>query len=136
MRWITKLRSFERNRGGEVDQPWSKNEVSLHQFQPEIERFLCGILRQVQVLSSQITHRSILDLQFSNISGIWIEEQSMDTNGQKEQVPVFQALKEKIKMDIEMSSGHVAEWFRNAMLDRPKLQNLRMLKAKEKRRWN
>uniref|UniRef100_M1DNP5 Uncharacterized protein n=1 Tax=Solanum tuberosum TaxID=4113 RepID=M1DNP5_SOLTU len=54
----------------------------------------------------------------------------------KEQVPAFQDMKEKIKSAIERSSRQVAEWFRDAVLDRPKLQNLKMLKAKAKRRWN
>uniref|UniRef100_M1DIF5 Uncharacterized protein n=1 Tax=Solanum tuberosum TaxID=4113 RepID=M1DIF5_SOLTU len=93
---------------------------------------------------------------------IWIEEQSMDTNGQKgtrqlkerrkegmlihwashrmaiisPKVVVCQALKVKLKSAIEMSSRRVAEWFRNAVLDHPKLQNLRMLKAKAKSRWH
>uniref|UniRef100_M1DK27 Uncharacterized protein n=1 Tax=Solanum tuberosum TaxID=4113 RepID=M1DK27_SOLTU len=51
-------------------------------------------------------------------------------------VPVCQGLKEKIKLARERSSRRVTEWFRGTMLDRPKLQNLRMLKAKAKRRWN
>uniref|UniRef100_M1DCM7 Uncharacterized protein n=1 Tax=Solanum tuberosum TaxID=4113 RepID=M1DCM7_SOLTU len=96
---------------------------------------------------------------------IWIEEQSLDNNGQKRnkvakrtkkrrlvdrlihwashrtvtispKVPVCQALKEKIKSAIEKGSRCVVEWFRDAVLDHPKLQNLRMLKAKGKRRWN
>ncbi|WMV25120.1 hypothetical protein MTR67_018505 [Solanum verrucosum] len=51
-------------------------------------------------------------------------------------VPVCQALKEKIKSTIERSSRRVAEQFRYAVLDRPKLQNLKMLKAKEKKTKN
>uniref|UniRef100_M1DS29 Uncharacterized protein n=1 Tax=Solanum tuberosum TaxID=4113 RepID=M1DS29_SOLTU len=51
-------------------------------------------------------------------------------------VPVCQTLKEKIKSAIERRSRQVTEWFRDAVLDRPKLQNLKMLKAKAKRRWN
>uniref|UniRef100_M1D8U9 Uncharacterized protein n=1 Tax=Solanum tuberosum TaxID=4113 RepID=M1D8U9_SOLTU len=46
--------------------------------------------------------------------------------------PVCQALKEKIKSAIEWSSRRVAERFRDAVLDRPKQQNVRMLKAKVK----
>ncbi|KAG5593766.1 hypothetical protein H5410_034998 [Solanum commersonii] len=49
-------------------------------------------------------------------------------------VPVCQALTKKIKSTRERSSRRVAEWFRDAVLDHPKLQNLRMLKAKAKRR--
>uniref|UniRef100_M1DGB8 Uncharacterized protein n=1 Tax=Solanum tuberosum TaxID=4113 RepID=M1DGB8_SOLTU len=48
-------------------------------------------------------------------------------------VPLYQALKAKIKSAIEMSSRRVAEWFRDAVLDRPKLHNLRIVKAKAKR---
>ncbi|WMV50396.1 hypothetical protein MTR67_043781 [Solanum verrucosum] len=51
-------------------------------------------------------------------------------------VLVCQALKEKIMSAIERSSRRVAERFRNAVLDRPQLQNFRMLKAKAKRRRN
>uniref|UniRef100_M1DUG6 Uncharacterized protein n=1 Tax=Solanum tuberosum TaxID=4113 RepID=M1DUG6_SOLTU len=51
-------------------------------------------------------------------------------------VQVCQAMKGKIKSAIERSSQQVAEWFRDAVLDCPKLQNLKMLKAKAKRRWN
>ncbi|KAG5580605.1 hypothetical protein H5410_051232, partial [Solanum commersonii] len=36
-------------------------------------------------------------------------------------LPVCQALKEKIKLAIERSSRQVAEWFRNAVLDLPKV---------------
>uniref|UniRef100_M1DKA6 Uncharacterized protein n=1 Tax=Solanum tuberosum TaxID=4113 RepID=M1DKA6_SOLTU len=50
-------------------------------------------------------------------------------------VPVCQALKEKIKLAIERSSRRVGERFRDAMLYRPKLQNLKLLKAKVKRRF-
>ncbi|WMV32544.1 hypothetical protein MTR67_025929 [Solanum verrucosum] len=45
-----------------------------------------------------------------------------------------QSLKEKIKLVREMSSRRIAEWFRDAVLDHPKLQNLNKLKAKAKRR--
>uniref|UniRef100_M1DNB5 Uncharacterized protein n=1 Tax=Solanum tuberosum TaxID=4113 RepID=M1DNB5_SOLTU len=45
---------------------------------------------------------------------------------------VCQALKEKINSVIEMSSRRVVERFRDAMLYRPKLQNLKLLKAKAK----
>lgn len=51
-------------------------------------------------------------------------------------VLVCQALKDKIMLAIERSSRRVAERFRDAKLDRPQLQNLRMLKAKAKRRRN
>ncbi|WMV33111.1 hypothetical protein MTR67_026496 [Solanum verrucosum] len=58
----------------------------------------------------------------------------MDTNGQKgtrllkeRRKEVCQALKEKIKSARERSSRRVAEQFRDAVLDRPKLQNLRTL---------
>uniref|UniRef100_M1DXL8 Polyprotein protein n=1 Tax=Solanum tuberosum TaxID=4113 RepID=M1DXL8_SOLTU len=51
-------------------------------------------------------------------------------------VVVFQALKEKIKSALERRSWRGAERFRGAVLDHPKLQNLKMLKAKAKRRWN
>ncbi|KAG5590765.1 hypothetical protein H5410_041279 [Solanum commersonii] len=39
-------------------------------------------------------------------------------------------LQEKIKLARERGSRRIAEWFCDAMLDRPKLKNLRMLKAK------
>ncbi|WMV24232.1 hypothetical protein MTR67_017617 [Solanum verrucosum] len=48
-------------------------------------------------------------------------------------VPVCQALKEKTKLARERSSRQIAEWFLNAVLYGPKLQNMRMIKAKEKR---
>uniref|UniRef100_M1AUA2 Uncharacterized protein n=1 Tax=Solanum tuberosum TaxID=4113 RepID=M1AUA2_SOLTU len=48
-------------------------------------------------------------------------------------VPVCQALKEKIKSAIERGNRRVAERFRDAVPHRPKLQNLKMLKAKAKR---
>ncbi|WMV58962.1 hypothetical protein MTR67_052347 [Solanum verrucosum] len=51
-------------------------------------------------------------------------------------VPVCQAMKVKIKSVRKRSSRRVAGWFHDVVLDRPKLQNLRMLKAKAKRRWN
>ncbi|KAG5631358.1 hypothetical protein H5410_003075 [Solanum commersonii] len=95
---------------------------------------------------------------------IWIEEQSKDTNLQKgtkhaqrmkkcklgdcqvhlascqmaispPKVPVCQILKKRTMLARERSSRWIAEWFRDAMLDRPKLQTLRMLKAKAKERW-
>ncbi|WMV33054.1 hypothetical protein MTR67_026439, partial [Solanum verrucosum] len=49
---------------------------------------------------------------------------------------VCQALKKKINLARERSSRRVTEWFCDAVLDRPKLQNLMMLKAKAIRRWN
>ncbi|WMV32583.1 hypothetical protein MTR67_025968, partial [Solanum verrucosum] len=49
---------------------------------------------------------------------------------------VCQALKDKINSARERNSRRVAKRFRDAVLDRPKLQNLRILKAKAKRRWN
>ncbi|WMV50384.1 hypothetical protein MTR67_043769 [Solanum verrucosum] len=49
---------------------------------------------------------------------------------------VCQTLEEKIKLAREKSSRRITEWFRDAVLDCPKLQNLKMLKAKTKRRWN
>lgn len=39
-------------------------------------------------------------------------------------VPVCQAMKDKTKLVRERSSRRIAEWFRDAVLDRPKLQNL------------
>uniref|UniRef100_M0ZV68 Polyprotein protein n=1 Tax=Solanum tuberosum TaxID=4113 RepID=M0ZV68_SOLTU len=51
----------------------------------------------------------------------------------KERIPVCQALKEKIKSARERSSWQISKWFRDAVLDRPKLQTLRMLKAKTER---
>uniref|UniRef100_M1DFC5 Integrase core domain containing protein n=1 Tax=Solanum tuberosum TaxID=4113 RepID=M1DFC5_SOLTU len=45
-------------------------------------------------------------------------------------VTVCQALKEKIKSVMGWSSRRVAERFCDAVFDRPKLQNVRMLKAK------
>ncbi|KAG5580814.1 hypothetical protein H5410_051441 [Solanum commersonii] len=48
-------------------------------------------------------------------------------------VLVCQALKEKINLVRETSSKRVAKWFRDTVLDHPKLQNWRMLKAKAKR---
>uniref|UniRef100_M1D975 Uncharacterized protein n=1 Tax=Solanum tuberosum TaxID=4113 RepID=M1D975_SOLTU len=51
-------------------------------------------------------------------------------------VPVCQALKDKIKLARERSSQRIAKWFRDAVLDCPKLQTLRMLKAKARKRWN
>uniref|UniRef100_M1DVC7 Uncharacterized protein n=1 Tax=Solanum tuberosum TaxID=4113 RepID=M1DVC7_SOLTU len=48
-------------------------------------------------------------------------------------VSVCQALKVKIKSVMEWSSLRVIEWFCDAVLDRPKLQDLKMLKAKAKR---
>ncbi|WMV10012.1 hypothetical protein MTR67_003397, partial [Solanum verrucosum] len=47
-------------------------------------------------------------------------------------VPVCQTLKERTKSATERSSWWIAEWLRNAVLDRPKLQTSRMLKAKVK----
>uniref|UniRef100_M1DRI6 Putative plant transposon protein domain-containing protein n=1 Tax=Solanum tuberosum TaxID=4113 RepID=M1DRI6_SOLTU len=48
-------------------------------------------------------------------------------------VPVCQAPKDKIKLARERSIRQIAEWFHDAVLDRPKLQTWRILKAKEKR---
>ncbi|KAG5632356.1 hypothetical protein H5410_004073 [Solanum commersonii] len=47
--------------------------------------------------------------------------------------PMYQALKEKINLSRERNSRRVAEWFRDTVLDHPKLENLRMMKAKGKR---
>ncbi|WMV37722.1 hypothetical protein MTR67_031107 [Solanum verrucosum] len=43
-------------------------------------------------------------------------------------------MKEKIKLARERSCRRIAEWFRDIVLDLPKLQKMRMLKAKAKRR--
>uniref|UniRef100_M1DPS0 Uncharacterized protein n=1 Tax=Solanum tuberosum TaxID=4113 RepID=M1DPS0_SOLTU len=48
-------------------------------------------------------------------------------------VPVCQALKEKVKSARKRSSRRVAKKFCDAVLDCPKLRNLKMRKAKEKR---
>ncbi|WMV18696.1 hypothetical protein MTR67_012081 [Solanum verrucosum] len=45
-------------------------------------------------------------------------------------VLVCQALKERTKLVREKSSRWITKWFRDAVLDRPKLQTLRTLKAK------
>ncbi|WMV24880.1 hypothetical protein MTR67_018265 [Solanum verrucosum] len=67
----------------------------------------------------------------------------METNKQKgtrqlkeQRKEMCQALKDKIKSAIERSSWRVADRFYDAVLDRPKLQNLKMMKAKAKRQWN
>ncbi|WMV25070.1 hypothetical protein MTR67_018455 [Solanum verrucosum] len=96
--------------------------------------------------------------------GIWIDEQRKDTNLQKgikraegtkkckpgdrqaqlasrptnsrpPKVPVCQALKERTILARERNRRQIAEWFRDAVLDRPKLHTLRMLKAKVEGRW-
>uniref|UniRef100_M1D8A3 Integrase core domain containing protein n=1 Tax=Solanum tuberosum TaxID=4113 RepID=M1D8A3_SOLTU len=51
-------------------------------------------------------------------------------------VPVCQALKERTKLARERSSRRITEWFCDVVLDRPKLETLRMLKAKVEGRWN
>ncbi|WMV51893.1 hypothetical protein MTR67_045278 [Solanum verrucosum] len=52
-----------------VKNPSSRTQQGSISSSSEIERFLRGIRHQVQVLSIQITHRSVPDLQFSSISG-------------------------------------------------------------------
>ncbi|KAG5605710.1 hypothetical protein H5410_027202, partial [Solanum commersonii] len=76
--------------------------------------------------------------------GIWIEEQSKDTKLQKEtkqaermkkskpsdrQVHLVSHRMERTKLAREKSSWRITEWFRDAMLDRPKLETLRMQKG-------
>uniref|UniRef100_M1DF42 Putative plant transposon protein domain-containing protein n=1 Tax=Solanum tuberosum TaxID=4113 RepID=M1DF42_SOLTU len=51
-------------------------------------------------------------------------------------VPVCQAMKEKIKSAIERNCGRVIERFLDAVSYLPKLQSLRLVNAKAKRRWN
>ncbi|WMV54947.1 hypothetical protein MTR67_048332 [Solanum verrucosum] len=50
-------------------------------------------------------------------------------------VPVCQALKEKIKSVIKRSSRRVVEQFRDVVPYRPKLQNLKDTEGKNKRRY-
>ncbi|WMV50370.1 hypothetical protein MTR67_043755, partial [Solanum verrucosum] len=49
-------------------------------------------------------------------------------------VPVCQALKERTKLVIKRNSWWITELFREANIDRPKLQTLRMLRTKAKGR--
>ncbi|WMV13527.1 hypothetical protein MTR67_006912 [Solanum verrucosum] len=63
----------------------------------------------------------------------WANHQMADVSPN---VPVCQVLKDKIKSAIERSNRRVIEWFRDAVPYHPKLRNLKMLKAKAKRRWN
>ncbi|KAH0672505.1 hypothetical protein KY290_024739 [Solanum tuberosum] len=65
LRFVEKLERLEEK---EVKNPSSRTQQDSISSSPEIERFLRGIHHQVQVLSIQITHRSIPDLQFSSIS--------------------------------------------------------------------
>lgn len=43
---------------------------------------------------------------------------------------------EEKKFVRKMRSQHVTEWFCDAVLDFPMLQNIKIMKAKAKRRWN
>ncbi|WMV25538.1 hypothetical protein MTR67_018923 [Solanum verrucosum] len=61
-------RKLEARREKKVKNPSSRTQQGSISSSPEIERFLRGIRHQVQVLSIQITLRSIPDLQFSRIS--------------------------------------------------------------------
>ncbi|KAH0637918.1 hypothetical protein KY289_037833 [Solanum tuberosum] len=62
-------RKLEAREEKKVKNPSSRTQQGSISSSPEIERFLREIHHQVQVLSIQITLRSISDLQFSNISG-------------------------------------------------------------------
>uniref|UniRef100_M1E151 Putative plant transposon protein domain-containing protein n=1 Tax=Solanum tuberosum TaxID=4113 RepID=M1E151_SOLTU len=66
------------------------------------------------------------------VFGLWNKPWTLMS--EKEQVTVCQALKEKIKSAMEWSSQRVTERFRDAVFDHPKLQNVKMLKAKVKGR--
>ncbi|WMV33827.1 hypothetical protein MTR67_027212 [Solanum verrucosum] len=59
------------------------------------------------------------------------KEQGISKNKEKK---MCKALKEKIKSSRERRGRRVTERFCNAALDRPKLQNSRILKTKAKRR--
>ncbi|WMV08909.1 hypothetical protein MTR67_002294 [Solanum verrucosum] len=45
-------------------------------------------------------------------------------------------MKDKIKLVKERNSWRIAEWFRDVVLDHPKLQTWRILKANAKTLWN
>ncbi|WMV13576.1 hypothetical protein MTR67_006961, partial [Solanum verrucosum] len=52
----------------------------------------------------------------------------------KNEVPVCQALREEIKLVIKRRSQRIAKQFCDAMLNRPKVQTLRILTTKAERR--
>uniref|UniRef100_M1BRS5 Uncharacterized protein n=1 Tax=Solanum tuberosum TaxID=4113 RepID=M1BRS5_SOLTU len=81
-------------------------------------------------------HITISNVVIFIIRGIWIEKQSKDTNLQKGTKRDERMKKRKNQVVRERNSRRIAEWFRDAVLDRPKLQNSRMLKVKAERRWN
>uniref|UniRef100_M1DMD1 Uncharacterized protein n=1 Tax=Solanum tuberosum TaxID=4113 RepID=M1DMD1_SOLTU len=66
---LSTVRRLEAREEKKVKNPSSRTQQGSISSSPEIERFLREIRDQVQVLSIQITHRSIPDLQFSSISG-------------------------------------------------------------------
>uniref|UniRef100_M1DP08 Uncharacterized protein n=1 Tax=Solanum tuberosum TaxID=4113 RepID=M1DP08_SOLTU len=67
-------RKLESREEKKVKNPSSRTQQGSISSSPEIERFLRGIRHQVQVLSIQITLRSIPDLQFSSISDCAAED--------------------------------------------------------------
>ncbi|KAG5615236.1 hypothetical protein H5410_015060 [Solanum commersonii] len=73
-------------------------------------------------------------------NGIWIEEQSIDTNLQKGTKRAERRKKrehcdhqEEIKLVRERSRRRIAKWFRDAVLDRPKLQTWRNAEGQGKK---
>ncbi|KAG5630838.1 hypothetical protein H5410_002555 [Solanum commersonii] len=103
-----------------------------------------GLTDIEEAMIDSIVQISLADTTIAG-SSICIEKQCKDTNLQKgteqderlkKRKHVCHASKEKIKSAKERSSRRIVEWFCDAILDRPKLQTLRMLKAKTERQWN
>ncbi|KAG5615846.1 hypothetical protein H5410_015670 [Solanum commersonii] len=90
---------------------------------------------QPESLSAQL----ILALVYGLRNEAWTLIRQKERSRLKErrnEVPVCQALRVKVNLARERSSRRVTKWFCDALLDRLKLQNLRIFKAKARRRLN
>uniref|UniRef100_M1DGS2 Polyprotein protein n=1 Tax=Solanum tuberosum TaxID=4113 RepID=M1DGS2_SOLTU len=111
------------------------DEAADSESEAETDKEMLGVAEEVSYEGLKETEEAMID---AVVQTSLVDMPLADPSGAGDTVDATSGIdaQEKIKSAREMSSRHVTERFRDAVLDCPKLRNLRMLKAKAKRRWN